>query len=305
MRIFRGHRDTLNTVAYSPDGTLLASGGKDHTARVWDLASGVERVVLEEILIDNWIYDILFTPDGSRLVTAGRRAAVWDVASGALLATLGDRPAPISCRPLCLTSFPATGRVVLGWDWTWPAGPGTVTVWDPESGTHEQLFGRHETRIYCVRFSPDGAWMAMSCAKKYARGGMVRVWKVSTGSLHCELDHGEYWVLSLRFLPDNTLVTVSGKNVYLWDVRVGTQFAKLAGHRYQVNALAVTPDGKRILSGSNDHTVCVWDAATGRPLGSADWGVRQVHCIAVSPDGMTAAAVGMTRKVVVWDLDAH
>ncbi len=105
------------------------------------------------------------------------------------------------------------------------------------------------------------------------------------------------------FLPDNRLVVANGRNVYVLPADGGEPLFTLAGHPKQVNAVALTPDGHRILTASHDGTIRTWNAETGETVKAFDWGIGSVTAVAFSPDGLTCVAAGLNGKVVVWDVD--
>ena len=104
-------------------------------------------------------------------------------------------------------------------------------------------------------------------------------------------------------LPDNRLVVANGRNVYVLPAESATPQFILEGHPKQVNAVAVTRDGRRILTASHDGSIRTWDAQTGAPGASFDWNIGAVTALAFAPDGLTCAAAGLNGKVVVWDVD--
>jgi len=105
------------------------------------------------------------------------------------------------------------------------------------------------------------------------------------------------------FLPDGRLAVANGRYVYTLPVGGGDPQFTLSGHPKQVNAVAVTPDGRRLLTASHDGSIRVWDAATGAAGPSFDWDIGPVTALAFSPDGLTCAAAGLNGNVVVWDAD--
>lgn len=107
----------------------------------------------------------------------------------------------------------------------------------------------------------------------------------------------------LLFLPDGRLVAANARNVYVFPPGGGEPQFVLGGHTGQVNAVAVSPDGKRLLTASHDGAIRVWDAAAGKETATFDWKIGPVTAVAFAPDGLTAAVAGDKGQVAVWDSD--
>ncbi len=149
-------------------------------------------------------------------------------------------------------------------------------------------------------FSPDGKRLAAS-------GGIdgepnVLLVNTRTADRVSEFTPPGPKTLHLIFSPDGgTLAVTNGKTVFL---HVGdSDDAKFSlAHPKQVNAVAFTPDGARLLSVCHDSLVRIWDVATGQVITSFDFGIGQTTALSVSPDGTTATAAGQKGQITVFDL---
>jgi WD40 repeat protein len=108
---------------------------------------------------------------------------------------------------------------------------------------------------------------------------------------------------TLLFHPDGRLVVANSRTVYVHPPDSHAPELELGGHKGQINALAVSPDGKRLLSASHDGAIRAWDAASGAEVRAFDWKIGPVTALAFAPDGLTCAAAGKGGQVVLWDAD--
>lgn len=132
----------------------------------------------------------------------------------------------------------------------------------------------------------------------------ARIWRNDTGTLLDEWKH-KATVRRLLFAErDRVLVAAAGCSVALWDTGARRQLVRFPPHRKQVNDLALSPDGLRLATASNDGTVRLWELASGIELRSFAWGIGRVGAIAFAPDGLTIAAGGEAGQIVIWDVDA-
>lgn len=289
---------SVYSVAFSPDGKTLASGGMDNTIRLWDVSSGQELRTLTGHT--DSVYSVSFSPDGTILASGGRNTTkLWDVVSGKELRTfkgLGDSVA-----------FSSDGTTLAS------GGHNTIKLWDVASGRELESFGgqaltRQEIEqgakpqeileklksrirssefgvVYSIAFSPDGKTLASGS------GNGLKLWNVASGQELRTLTGHSDLVKSVAFSPDgNTVASGSlDKTIRLWDVVSGRELATLARHNNGVFSVAFSPDGKLMASGSVDG-IKLWDTASKQELKTLKQG--GVYSIAFSRDGKTLVSGG-------------
>ena len=284
VRVLEGHTDTVDGVAFSADGTTLASRSRDNTIRLWDVATGTLHHTLTEHT--DSVPSFAFSPDGRTLAGASGDATIrlWDVATGDMLNTLtGHTASPSSV----VFSPDGTTLVSGGWD-------GTVRLWDVATGeTRHTLTGYY----FSFAFSPDGRTFAGGC-----RDNTIRLWDVATGDMLNTLTGHTARVNSVVFSPDGTTLASmdSDKTLHLWDVATGETRHTLTWHTDQF-PIAFSPDGSTLASHSRDNTIRLWDVATGETRHILTWHTGQSP-VAFSPDGRTLASGSSDNTLRLWDV---
>jgi WD40 repeat protein len=326
----RLHDRTVNAVAFSPDGRLVASGGADgavHVRRVERLAgvagkSGkrgapplldpADRDFLDR---NSQISRLAFTPDGTRLVAGGTLQAsivIWRLSDGELLRRiagahgelppLGVSPSVIAVTPDGRRIMSAAPRTVPIGETRIPYGPATVTIsevrlWDIETGERVgDLHDDEERGFGLAALSRDGRRIAL------ADFGAIRILDAATGRTERRIPVPGCGQNRPAFSPDGTLVAVPVmQGIHIFDVQTGRRLlqddAMPAG---LLRSAAWSPSGDRIATGHFDGIVRVWDAATGKPIWHkaltpvlrATPGISEPRSVAFSGDGRRLIAAG-------------
>lgn len=284
----------IRTLAYSPDGKHIASGGADGLIRLWDAASGREVRAFRGH--PHWISALCFSPDGRLLLSCGEwtgRLFFWDVASGKLLRTCLSAPQEDhAAARVHAFAFAPTGKVVASVD-----GLGLVHCWEAATGKHLRICAGRPgiVRSASVAFSPDGKKVAAGDS----RDGTVRLWVVGTGKLVRSWKAHEDEITAIAFSPDGkALATGDRSALRLWDVATGK---KIRGWGNGARGLAFSPNGK-ILAAVNVQDLELWDPATGKPLCRSVTKSGAFFALAFAPDGRTIACGGDDNLVSVYDL---
>jgi WD40 repeat protein/GTPase SAR1 family protein len=270
-----GHKDWVNSVAVSPDGTWAVSGSRDNTVRIWDLETGKCRATLKGHR--DWVRSVAVLPDGERILSSSDDGSVrvWDARDGRVTADWqASKHWVLSVAPL------PDGRRVIS---TAARDDPMVKIWDVASRQCLAALEGHTGAVWSVAVSNDG--------KRVVSGSYdqtVRVWDLETGKCVASLHGHSDYVRSVQITPDGRLA-VSGsddKTVKIWDLDAGTCVGTLEGHQGQVFSVAISSGGGLIAStGYRDDTVRLWDWKSAACLQVIESRENYPMSAAFSPDG--------------------
>ena len=291
----------VSSIAFSPNGQLLASGSADDgTIRLWDVETGQNTATFTEKQGNGNSMCVAFSPDGTKLaVGSAEGIKLLEVPTGKHIYTrqhidVGKLDSPVY---IFSVAFSPDGRKLASASWD------GVKLWDAETGQNLTTLGGHTRVVNSVAFSPDGLTLASNSADG------AQVGDVDTGRHITTLAGSPNFVTSIAYSPDGTKLATGSANarnaahtIKLWDVETGQNLTTLQGHTDLVTTVAYSRDGTLLASGSKDKTVKLWAVSTGENIATLQGHEKLIFSVAFSPDGTKLASGSEDTSIRLWEI---
>ena len=294
----RGHTDSVWSVAFSPDGSRLASASSDQTVRVWETANWRESLTLRGH--GGEVRTVAFHPSGKRLASGSRDKTikVWDSTTNRETLTLSNHTEWVTS----VVFSPDGGQVATA------STDQTVNLYDINNSNNVQLLGRHSLPAWGVAFSPDGHFLASAAGDwtRKEKPGEVKIWDLANGTVRAfPTPGGVVWSVAFSH-NGNWLAAGCGElyspgEVLIWDTRTWREprsYHQISG----VHCVAFSPDDKRLaIASAKDYSVKILELNTGAIVLTLRGHTDAVYRIAFHPRLERLASVGDDQTVLLWN----
>jgi WD40 repeat protein/serine/threonine protein kinase len=270
------HTGAICAVAFSPDGNTVLTGSRDNTARMWEVATG--NPVGMPLQHEGEVTAVAFSPDGNTVLTRSedKTARLWEAATGKPIGT------PLQHQGLVFAAAfsPNSKIVVTG------SLDKTARLWEAATGKPIGTPLQHQADVIAVAFSSDSKIVITGSSDHLARLGEA----IAKG---IRAITGGQMETSLQPQTSNT--------ARLWNTTTGEPIGPPLPHKYGVLAVALSPDGKTVLTGSADGAARLWETATGKLIGPSFQHQSWVIAVSFSPDGKTVLTESMDGSARQWE----
>lgn len=285
--IFNQPFDPVCSMAFSPDGSLLATGDGGGRIVIWRMAD--QQPILTIQASTSWVIALDFSQTGQQLVSEETSSLrVWDVASGQLIKTLNGHTSLI----WTVASSPTENLFVSG------SVDADLVVWDLEKSELLHRLTGHTQQINAAAFSPDGKQIVSASVDK-----TLCLWNSKTGEmLKNWLCESEPRCVSFR--PDGHHLAIGHYDGTISVLNLQTEQIELTlqAHQSQVVAIAFSPCGDYLASGSVDATTKLWDPRTGELLRITTVYINSIWRLAFTPDGKYLAVSSNDPTIRLWEM---
>jgi WD40 repeat protein len=285
------------SLAYSPDGKLIASGGYKEV-RLIEPSTG--KVLADLSGHADYVRSIAFSPDGKWLAAGGGPCQVsgeiklWDVQLHKLLRSMTGHS---DC--IYSVAFSPDGKLLASASYDKLA-----KLWDASTGKEVRNLKDHIDAVFAVAFSPDGKWLATGSQDR-----SVKIWDVASGQRLYTLGDPSDGIVSLAFSPSGKQIAAGGydKTIYVWNLtdKGGTLAHTLIADEDSILQILWSPDTKMIITSSADRSIRVRDSNSLDPISVFDNQSDWVEALTVSPNSRWLAAGRYDGTVSVYDLNDH
>ncbi|NEP74625.1 MAG: hypothetical protein F6K25_23285 [Okeania sp. SIO2G4] len=277
-----GHKDGVNSVCFNPSGTLIASGSRDNSLKLWSLSGRELKTFTGN---SDRIHSICFHPDGQILASAGSDSTIklWGIDGTELQSFTTGHTDLVSS-----VSFSPDGQTLASGSFD-----KTIKLWSLDGRELQTLIG-HNNRVSSVSFSPDSQTIASASADK-----TIKLWSLDGRELKTFIGH-TYNVNSVSFSPDGQTIASASTDttIKLWNLD-GKELQTFRGHRDWVNGVSFSPDGQTIASASADKIIKFWNIK-GKKLQTFRGHSNRIYSVSFSPDGQTIASASRDNTIRLW-----
>ena len=286
-----GHTDTVNTVAYSLDGSQILTGSRDGTLRLWNSQGKAIGQPFQGHT--DTVTSAAFSADG-QLIASGsddKTIKLWDRSGNLIESFIGHQDS------ITAIAFSPNGQFIAS-----SSDDGTIRLWnrDTQGNSIGEPFIGHQDSVTAIAFSPDGQLIASASQDR-----TVRVWDTQGNQVIRPWRKHQDLVNAVAFSPDGKLIASGGddEQIRLWDLQGNLVTEPFRGHAGIIWSIAFSQDGKTIVSASSDRTIRFWDLQGNEVKPPLRGHLGLINSVAISPDGDRVVSSSSDNTVRLWNVD--
>ena len=253
QRTLSGHTNSVASIAYNPDGQILASGSYDNTIKLWNLIKNKEIRTFKGH--SAWVADVAITPNNKSLVSGSydNTIKLWNLVNGKQIRTFKGHSDSVDT--LLVTK---DGKTIISGSFD-----RTIKLWNLNNGEEIRTLSGHSLKVSSIAISPDNKILVSGSDDR-----SIKIWNLVTGELIRTLKAHEDKVSSVVISPDGKTFASGSydRTIKLWDLETGEKIRTFQGHSKWVSCLAISPQGNILASGSGDRTIKLWSLVTGEEI---------------------------------------
>ncbi len=278
---------SIQTLAFHPEGKLIASGNSRGEVTLWELETGKTAKTIEQHSSD--VLSVAFSSDGNTLASVGQdcQLKLWDIKTNKCIQILQENTSELSA----VAWRPDSNTIAS-------SSNGAIQLCSIETGKLISTL-EHGSEIQTIAWSSDGQILASG-----SNDSTIKLWNVNTGDRIKTLTGHSDSVKAIAFSPDDETLASSSddRTIKLWDVATGKYFQTWREHNDTVNSIALSPDEPILVSGSRNRTIKFWNVYTGQCLKTISEQAT-VTSVVFSPDGKTVASGSQDGQIKLWDVE--
>ena len=293
---YRGHSDEVWAVAWSPDGTRIASGSLDKTVQVWNAVTGHKSLTYQGQ--SEGVWTVAWSPDSNHIASGGDDDAtvyIFNATSGQTSLIYHSQRDRLLGGTVDTVMWSINGNLIASGS-SDLNGDGDIQIWNAITRQIKYIYRGHSSGVSTLAWSPDGKYIASG-----DENGIVLVWDVTAGdTIYTYNSQSE--VASVAWSPDGKRIVCGlyDSTIHIWDAFTGKNALIYNGHPEIVLSTAWSPNGKYIASGSGDTTVHIWNAFNGHTIFIYTGHTNTVKSVVWSPNGTRIASSSADKTVQVW-----
>jgi WD40 repeat protein/Tfp pilus assembly protein PilF len=284
-----GHDRTVTSLAFSPDGVYVASGGFNNTIKIWEVSTGREIATL--LGHQNGLNSLCFSPDGRHLASGGEDETIklWELSGRDKFFTLIGHQNEITT-----IDFSPDSEYLASGDYD-----RQIKIWNLSTGKVDATLTDFEDAIDTLSFSPDGRQLAAG-----SFDNKIKAWDVTGERKALTLSIDNEIVSSLSYSPDGKFLATGGsdKFINIWELSSGRKVLTFLGHNSGINSIQFSPDGKFLTSGGFDGIIKLWIASNGKELTAFQGHEGYITSMSFSPDGKFLASASQDKIIMIWEI---